>query len=99
MSLYDAMDDWSINDNTKIEQPLQAFANEGYDFKSKPSYKHFNYFFNKLSILYNAVINGLFDDKGVNPVTSQLEYEIIQLKGRISELEYITEPLKQEREQ
>lgn len=99
MSLPNDMPDWSINNPLKNEAPSEVFSAEGYNFKSKPSYKHLNFFFNRISQLYNAVINGAFDDKGVNAVTSQLEYEIIQIKGRLSELEYITESLKQEKEQ
>lgn len=99
MSLPNDFPEWAINDPLKVEVPLTPFANDGYNNTDKPSFKHINFFFNRLSLLYNAVINGIFDDKGVNPVTSQLEYEIIQLKGRVSELEYITESLKAEKEQ
>lgn len=87
MSLPNDFPEWSINDNNKNETPLTSFANEGFDFESKPSYKLFNFFFNRLSQLYRAIVSGALNDKGINPYNSELECEIMTLKGKISELE------------
>jgi hypothetical protein len=93
MSLPNDFEEWAINDPLKVEAPLQVFANEGYNNTDKPSYKHFNFFINRLSQLYNAILTGLFDTKGITPYTSDLEYENIMLKGRVSYLEETVENL------
>ena len=93
MSIPNDFEEWAINDPTKVEAPSQVFANAGYSNTNKPSYKHFNFFINRLSQLYNAILTGLFDTKGITPYTSDLEYENTMLKGRISYLEETIETI------
>jgi hypothetical protein len=93
MSLPNDFEEWAINDPLKVEAPLQVFANEGYSNTDKPSYKHFNFFINRLSQLYNAIITGLFDTKGITPYTSDIEYENMMLKGKVSYLEETVESI------
>lgn len=87
MSLPNDFEEWAINDPLKVEAPLQSFANEGYNNTDKPSYKNFNFFINRLSQLYRAIVSGALNDKGINPYTAGLELEIKVLQNQYAELE------------
>lgn len=85
MSLPNDLPKWAINITSEIEEPLLTTANEGYKTGDKPTAKTFNYVFNRLTRLYNAVINGEYST-GINAQTSNLEYELLKQQNQISEL-------------